>query len=540
MAHRSSVDSSILLGRSICIVRSFLTSSSPLTEKPFSDRRWQSNIAGVDGLDYTKREQYESAKFFREIPGPKGLPYLGTLLQYRLGPYRIETYHEALLDRYRKYGKIFKETIAGQTTVHLFDPSYAQLMYQSEGKQPHITPLLDTIQMYRKHRNMSPGLGNTNGEEWYRLRSAAQRLLLTPKSVTTFLPHVNQVADDFLRRIDAIKDPESGCVSNLQNELSKWNIESCGAACFETRLGCLKAEDSGSWQQQMIDANATMFRISSKLKFSLPLYKFFPTTKWKTLLEMEDYFYSKGQKLVNQTFENVKKLMDSGQAIDGKYSVMTYLMGRKELSYNEISVIVLSLFTDGLSTTTPSLLGQLYCLSVNPDKQDRLYDEVMKLAPNRNEAITDDILQQASYLKACIKEGFRFFPIGPDVSRVPQKDIAIGGYQIPAGTEVSLNSNLLLRLSEYFDNPDKYLPDRWIRGGSAQNVHPYLLLPFGHGPRTCAGMRFAEQEMRVLMMKLLQNFRIVWKGKKEETMSQKYVVLFQPNIASQFQFIPRN
>ena len=77
------------------------------------------------------------------------------------GPFSVEKYHDALLSRYRQYGPIFKETIAGHTIVHLMDPEYIKVMYQTEGKIPYITPLLKTTQMYRKIRNLSPGLGNT-------------------------------------------------------------------------------------------------------------------------------------------------------------------------------------------------------------------------------------------------------------------------------------------------------------------------------------------------------------------------------------------
>ena len=81
----------------------------------------------------------------------------------------------------------------------------------------------------------------------------------------------------------------------------------------------------------------------------------------------------------------------------------------------------------------PSLIGQLYCLAVNPDKQETLYSTIRRVMPDKEEPITDEVLGKCQYLKACIKEGFRFFPVGPEVARIPEKDVIIGGYHIPAG-----------------------------------------------------------------------------------------------------------
>jgi cytochrome P450 family 49 subfamily A len=69
-------------------------------------------------------------------------------------------FHEVILERYRKYGKIYKETIAGETVVHLLDPDYIQVVYQNETKMPYIVPLLETAMLYRRLKKLSPGLGN--------------------------------------------------------------------------------------------------------------------------------------------------------------------------------------------------------------------------------------------------------------------------------------------------------------------------------------------------------------------------------------------
>ena len=65
----------------------------------------------------------------------------------------------------------------------------------------------------------------SNGEEWYRLRSGVQRLMLDLQSVGTFLPLINPVADDFVQRILHIRDPDTGVVESLDNEIAKWNLE---------------------------------------------------------------------------------------------------------------------------------------------------------------------------------------------------------------------------------------------------------------------------------------------------------------------------
>jgi len=60
--------------------------------------------------------------------------------------------------------------------------------------------------------------------------------------------------------------------------------------CFETRLGCIDA-DQHSWHQQMIDSSSDIFRLSLKLRFSIPFYKLFPTPTWRKVVEREDFFF---------------------------------------------------------------------------------------------------------------------------------------------------------------------------------------------------------------------------------------------------------
>ena len=54
------------------------------------------------------------------------------------------------------------------------------------------------------------------------------------------------------------------------------------------------------------------------------------------------------------------------------------------------------------------MVGQLYCLAKNPEVQEKLTAEVDRLAPDPAQPITAEMINHATYLKACLKEGFRF------------------------------------------------------------------------------------------------------------------------------------
>jgi cytochrome P450 len=49
----------------------------------------------------------------------------------------------------------------------------------------------------------------------------------------------------------------------------------------------------------------------------------------------------------------------------------------------------------------------LYHLAKNPDKQQKLFEEIQRYLPDKDQPLTSDILNELRYLKACIKESMR-------------------------------------------------------------------------------------------------------------------------------------
>lgn len=68
---------------------------------------------------------------------------------------------------------------------------------------------------------------------------------------------------------------------------------------------------------------------------------------------------------------------------------------------------------------------------------------------------------------------------------------------------VILQNVVACRQERHFKKAKEFMPERWIKGSPEyQQVHPYLVLPFGLGLRSCIARRRAEQNLLVLTLRV--------------------------------------
>ncbi|CAB4379621.1 unnamed protein product [Rhizophagus irregularis] len=158
--------------------------------------------------------------------------------------------------------------------------------------------------------------------------------------------------------------------------------------------------------------------------------------------------------------------------------------GNRSMTDSEIRV---NLF-DGISNGTSKIVNMLsfiiYHIAHNPNVKKKMLEEI------------DSIFQEA----------VRIFPIVHLNTRYIDKPSEIAGYQWPAGTFFIINVGVIHNKDDYWEEPNKFNPDRWMDENFEPKKNSFIM--FGEGLRLCPGRKLAMIELVCLMALLFRKYEI--------------------------------
>ncbi|KAL5022074.1 hypothetical protein ScPMuIL_001229 [Solemya velum] len=485
-----------------------------------------------------KTESYTPAtklKSFEEVPGPKGLPVIGTLLDYfkKDGP-RFNKMFEAYQNRALQYGDIYKENIATISTVVISDPDEYAKVIRAEGRYPNRREM-EPLAYYRKQKGIGLGLVSSQGEEWHKYRTVTNKKMLKLKEVANYCGPMHEVATDFVQHLSNVSGPTDD-VKGIQGELFKWAMESIGTFLFEQRLGCF-GKSQCKETKSFINNLFGFFQTLQPLMYNVPVYKLYPTKLWKQFESYGDNVLRHGRYFVEKRMNQLQNA-DSDYSVEDNSSFLSYLLSHESLTTKEAVATAVDLLVGATETTTNATLWTLYCLGNNPEVQETFFEEIHRVLPN-GEEISPEKLKELPYVKAILKETLRLYPITFATSRILQDDVEIAGYKVPSGSHVQANLYGMYRNPGFFPEPEKFKPERWLRETSDMTTSLKALsnLVWGHGARMCIGRRFAEQEIHLLLTKIVQKFKLQYDG---EAVHPVLKTVMTPDRPVNLRFIPRH
>ncbi|OWR41622.1 cytochrome P450 CYP314A1 [Danaus plexippus plexippus] len=435
------------------------------------------------------------------LPGPPALPFLGSRWLF-WSRYKMNKLHEAYEDMFRRYGPVFAETTpGGALLVSIADRTALEAVLKTPARRPYRPPT-EIVQVYRRSRPdryASTGIVNEQGEKWHHLRRHLTSELTSPQTIHGFVPELNNICDDFINLLRNSRRPD-GSVLGFDQLTNRVGLESVCGLMLGTRLGFLERWMSGR-AAALAAAVKAHFRAQRDSYYGAPLWKFAPTSVYKTFVRSEETIHM----IVSELMEEARCRSRGAAQDDPLQEIFLKILANPELDMRDKKAAIIDFITAGIDTLANSLVFLLYLLSGRVDWQQRIRSELPSCGELRIEE-----LSSAPSVRAAINEAFRLLPTAPFLARLLDAPMTIGEYRLPAGTFVLAHTGAACRREENFHRAGEYLPERWVE---PREPHaPGLLAPFGRGRRMCPGKRFVEMQLHLILAKIIQHWRVEFDG----------------------------
>ncbi|XP_077287820.1 cytochrome P450 9e2-like [Arctopsyche grandis] len=217
-------------------------------------------------------------------------------------------------------------------------------------------------------------------------------------------------------------------------------------------------------------------------------------------------------------------------------------------SENDIVAQAVIFYIAGFETTTTLLSFAIHELTVNPDVQKKLQNEIDELIAEKGDMLNYMDLMKMKYLDMVVCEALRMWPPIPGTDRKcirpytfpPSNDSADKGYTMQAGEGILIPIYAIHRDARYFPEPHQFKPERFSNENK-RNINPLSFIPFGVGPRNCIGSRYVLTVTKTVIFRLLSKFDLTMTEKTQNPIMISFkTIAVQPRDGVWVGLKPRN
>ena len=184
----------------------------------------------------------------------------------------------------------------------------------------------------------------------------------------------------------------------------------------------------------------------------------------------------------------------------------------KQRSY--LRSMVLTLILAGYESTGSAFFSTLFLLATHPEKLRKVREEVLSAFPD-SPLKSEDILVKLPYTYAAVNEALRLYPPIWFNGREAAVDTTFRGIPIQKGDFMLASAYVIQRNPLYWDNPSEFLPERFLE----KNAPMGAFVPWGSGPRLCAGKWLALFELILATATIIRDYdiNVTYEGELELT-----------------------
>ncbi|KAJ5885354.1 Cytochrome P450 [Penicillium taxi] len=439
-------------------------------------------------------------KAVREIPGPKGLPFIGNYLE--VYPDHLGN-HQRLFET---YGPIIQTTNMGRTVYQTNDPKLSLIMF---AESDFFTKKINEAHPLHPIKNIQAGvfLGDTDTPEW----RAAHKFLppaLGPKAVRHYAPTMQATVEDSFKVFDQLDEQDEAW--NVYQYMLKLGSQAVGKLILGIDFKHFTSPDAPL--HELVYRIAESLELNKKVTARGDWYAKLPFGDPKRLRDAKWRIVE----MVNESIENTSlggiedlPLQDAALKASNMIDYIIRATDKKGEKLPKTSLMEALVVATGAGfTTTSSLLSWLlYSVVSYEGMQERLLQELIDYGIDSDTPMTADLTDKLTFLDRFIKETQRRHNPSYQPARTSKVDMILpGGYRLPQEATVIPALHHVHNNPDIWDNPARFDPDRWDRD-EVKNRHKGAYIPFATGPRMCIGFSFALQEVKVFLPKLLYRYK---------------------------------